>query len=99
LEREVEKIVRLQPRFFSLFSTRLPDPLPASKQQHAMPSTYHVGQRVSFEAALCTVRYIGPVEGTQKKWLGVEWDDSTRGKHDGEHKGKRYFTCELLVEL
>ncbi|TVY93885.1 Tubulin-specific chaperone E [Lachnellula willkommii] len=58
-----------------------------------MPSNYHVGQRISFESALCTVRYIGPVEGTEKEWLGVEWDDPTRGKHDGEHKGKRYFTC------
>ena len=26
------------------------------------------------------------------EWLGVEWDDPTRGKHDGSHQGKRYFT-------
>ncbi|TVY54097.1 Tubulin-specific chaperone E [Lachnellula suecica] len=58
-----------------------------------MPSTYHVGQRVSFQSALCTVRYIGLVEGTEKEWLGVEWDDPLRGKHDGELKGKRYFRC------
>ncbi|RDL42272.1 uncharacterized protein BP5553_02251 [Venustampulla echinocandica] len=45
-----------------------------------MPPKYHVGQRVSFGSALCTVRYIGPVEGTgeEKEWLGVEWDDPTR---------------------
>lgn len=65
-----------------------------STQQHEMPPIYHVGQRVSFASALCTVRYIGPVEGTEKEWLGVEWDDTSRGKHDGEHKGVRYFTCE-----
>jgi len=23
----------------------------------------------------------------------VEWDDPTRGKHDGSHAGVRYFTC------
>jgi hypothetical protein len=70
-----------------------------TSQQHAMPQNYHVGQRLSFESALCTVRYIGSVEGTQKEWLGVEWDDPSRGRHDGEHKGKRYFTCKCLVHF
>ena len=23
----------------------------------------------------------------------MEWDDPTRGKHDGSHAGVRYFTC------
>ncbi|KAG8428315.1 hypothetical protein J3459_004022 [Metarhizium acridum] len=53
----------------------------------------HVGQRISYGGALCTVRYVGEVAGTTGSWLGVEWDDSTRGKHDGSHKGVRYFTC------
>jgi hypothetical protein len=70
-----------------------------STQQHAMPPNFHVGQRLSFESALCTVRYIGPVEGTEKEWLGVEWDDSSRGKHDGEHKGVRYFRCKRRTHL
>lgn len=69
-----------------------------------MPPKYHVGQRVSFGSALCTVRYIGPVEGTgeEKEWLGVEWDDPTRGKHNGEHKGRKYFTCmhrKMVISL
>ncbi|KAG5939152.1 hypothetical protein E4U59_003294 [Claviceps monticola] len=53
----------------------------------------HPGQRASYAGALCTVRYTGPVDGTAGTWLGVEWDDATRGKHDGSHKGVRYFTC------
>jgi dynactin complex subunit len=57
-----------------------------------MPSNY-VGQRLSFGSALCTVRYIGQVEGAEKEWLGVEWDDPSRGKHNGENKGIRYFHC------
>lgn len=56
----------------------------------------HVGQRVSYHGALCTVRYIGPVDGTAGTWLGVEWDDAARGKHDGSHKGVRYFACACL---
>ncbi|KAJ5756286.1 hypothetical protein N7533_005829 [Penicillium manginii] len=53
-----------------------------------------VGQRRSFDGQLCTIRYVGSVQGTAGDWLGVEWDDATRGKHAGEHKGVRYFTCK-----
>ncbi|KAI1103297.1 Thioesterase/thiol ester dehydrase-isomerase [Jackrogersella minutella] len=52
-----------------------------------------VGDRLSYDGAVCTVRYVGEVSGTSGSWLGVEWDDPTRGKHDGSHKGVRYFTC------
>lgn len=38
-----------------------------------------------------TVLYAGPVAGTSGEWLGVEWDDEEKGRHDGEHKGRRYF--------
>ncbi|EMR88652.1 putative tubulin-specific chaperone e protein [Botrytis cinerea BcDW1] len=50
---------------------------------------YRVGQRVSFQGQLCTIRYIGEVKDTEKDWLGVEWDDPSRGKNDG----KGYFKC------
>ncbi|CED82065.1 Beta-tubulin folding cofactor E [Phaffia rhodozyma] len=43
----------------------------------------------------CTVRFEGLVQGTDKPWLGVEWDDPSRGKHDGEKDGVRYFTCRI----
>lgn len=55
-----------------------------------------IGQRRSFDGNLCTIRYVGTVEGTTGDWLGVEWDDATRGKHSGEHKGTRYFTCKWI---
>ncbi|KAK3281521.1 hypothetical protein CYMTET_10688, partial [Cymbomonas tetramitiformis] len=58
-----------------------------------------IGQRVCTEdGALATVRYVGPVEGTKHEWAGVEWDDPSRGKHDGSHGGKRYFECAGVGE-
>ncbi|KAL2840578.1 hypothetical protein BJY01DRAFT_218383 [Aspergillus pseudoustus] len=51
------------------------------------------GQRRSYNGDLCTIRYVGKVEGTSGDWLGAEWDDPTRGKHSGQHQGVRYFTC------
>ena len=59
-----------------------------------MPERRYLGQRISFDGHLCTVRYIGPIKTTKKgDWLGVEWDDPSRGKHDGSHEGERYFQC------
>ncbi|CAH0363984.1 unnamed protein product [Pelagomonas calceolata] len=48
-----------------------------------------------------TIRYVGPVATSTKDpnatWYGVEWDDATRGKHDGavekDSQEIRYFTC------
>ncbi|PWW75693.1 L domain-like protein [Tuber magnatum] len=56
---------------------------------------FHIGQRLSYSGSLCTVRYIGPVTGTEGEWLGVEWDNVSRGKHSGEHGGKRYFEAKI----
>ncbi|KFY91082.1 hypothetical protein V498_05671 [Pseudogymnoascus sp. VKM F-4517 (FW-2822)] len=56
-----------------------------------MTSNFYIGQRLSYDSVPCTVRYIGPVAGTKNDWLGVEWDYPSRGKHDGEHKGVKYF--------
>ncbi|KAL4958460.1 hypothetical protein BDW69DRAFT_47459 [Aspergillus filifer] len=57
--------------------------------------TFHplLNQRRSYDGNLCTIRYVGKVEGTSGEWLGVEWDDPTRGKHSGQHQGVTYFTC------
>ncbi|KAJ8336581.1 hypothetical protein SKAU_G00378010 [Synaphobranchus kaupii] len=52
-----------------------------------------LGRRVVCDGERGTVRYVGPVPPTAGLWLGVEWDNPERGKHDGCHEGARYFTC------
>ena len=42
-----------------------------------------------------TVRYVGPVDGQEGCWVGLEWDDPDRGKHDGSHNGRRYFVSRV----
>lgn len=54
---------------------------------------FYSGKRLSYDGQLCTVRFVGEVKGTKGEWLGVEWDDPTRGKHNGVHEGVRYFQC------
>ena len=52
-----------------------------------------VGERLIIAKHRATVRYVGPVEGQEGTWVGVEWDDPSRGKHDGTTGGRRYFAC------
>jgi dynactin complex subunit len=52
-----------------------------------------VADRVVITKHRATVRYVGPVHGHDGVWVGVEWDDPSRGKHDGATCGRRYFSC------
>uniref|UniRef100_A0A8D9DX45 Tubulin-specific chaperone E n=2 Tax=Cacopsylla melanoneura TaxID=428564 RepID=A0A8D9DX45_9HEMI len=51
-----------------------------------------VGLRVcDSDGYRATIRYVGSVEGTSGVWYGVDWDDGSRGKHDGTHNGVKHF--------
>ncbi|NXX21775.1 TBCE protein, partial [Podargus strigoides] len=52
-----------------------------------------LGRRVLCGTERATVRYVGSVPPTAGIWLGVEWDDPQRGKHDGTYEGTQYFKC------
>ena len=51
-----------------------------------------VGDRISVNGVYGTILYVGSVEGTKGTWLGVDWDEASRGKHDGSKAGIKYFT-------
>ncbi|NXU57116.1 TBCE protein, partial [Turnix velox] len=52
-----------------------------------------LGRRLLCGREYGTVRYVGSVPPTAGIWLGVEWDDPQRGKHDGTYEGTQYFKC------
>ena len=55
-----------------------------------------LGQRVVVHGRhRATVRYVGAVDGHEGLWVGLEWDDPGRGKHDGSHDGKTYFVSSV----
>ena len=58
-----------------------------------------VGTRISHSGHRGTIRFVGEVDGTEGVWLGVEWDDPQRGKHNGVKDGKRYFSCREVFAL
>ncbi|CAG8485532.1 411_t:CDS:10 [Diversispora eburnea] len=53
-----------------------------------------LNKRIQIEDQIATVRYIGPVP-PKGEWIGLEWDNVSRGKHDGVHDDVRYFTCSV----
>ncbi|KAI8391617.1 uncharacterized protein BYT42DRAFT_201605 [Radiomyces spectabilis] len=69
--------------------------MPADMSSPEIPHHLNVGSRIQVQHSLGTVRFIGTVENTKGVWLGVEWDDASRGKHDGSHQGIRYFHCSV----
>lgn len=53
----------------------------------------HVGQRVSLAGFHGTIRYIGSLGDSIDVWIGLEWDDPSRGKHSGTFKNEKIFSC------
>lgn len=43
-----------------------------------------------------TVRYVGPVDGHRGEYVGVEWDNRARGKHNGVLGGRQYFKLRTV---
>lgn len=63
---------------------------------------FRVGSRIIDETGYKgTVLFAGPIKGSKNAdevWLGIEWDEASRGKHDGtfiDPNGTsiRYFEC------
>lgn len=55
-------------------------------------SDLYVGARVQHLGHRATVRFLGRLKGRpEHTWVGLEWDDHTRGKHSGAVDGVQYF--------
>ncbi|KAJ8950146.1 hypothetical protein NQ314_007999 [Rhamnusium bicolor] len=57
-------------------------------------SDYNIGSRIECCGHFGTIKYIGPVEGHPGVWLGIDWDDVERGKHNGTVNGIHYFQTQ-----
>lgn len=52
---------------------------------------YEIDSRIECDGHQGTLKYIGSVGETKGLWLGIDWDDPTRGKHNGTYEGIKYF--------
>ncbi|XP_012277540.1 tubulin-specific chaperone E isoform X2 [Orussus abietinus] len=52
---------------------------------------FKIGSRVECDGYRGTLKYVGPVGNTKGQWFGIDWDDVTRGKHNGTYENVEYF--------
>ena len=59
-----------------------------------------IGRKVLFNNSAGVVRYFGPLvhqgkpeNSKDEAWIGIEWEEVNRGKHDGTVNGHQYFKC------
>ena len=55
-----------------------------------------LGKRVELNEKIAKIKYIGPLKhkkdfNDKEIWFGLEWEDKTRGKHNGTVDGYEYF--------
>ena len=55
-----------------------------------------LNKRVELNEKTATIKYVGPLKHKKDAkeneiWLGLEWDDKSRGKHNGTVEGYEYF--------
>jgi len=61
--------------------------------------SFKLGNRIICDGFMGNIRYIGPLnklsesQGVEEIWIGIEWDDPNRGKHNGTVNGFKYFEC------
>ncbi|KAJ3086711.1 hypothetical protein HK102_012653 [Quaeritorhiza haematococci] len=71
----------------STTSTQLPSPTRSSE---------YINKRFELDGYTGTILFHGPVPpSSSTSWFGVEWDDSSRGKHSGTHNNHHYFTTRV----
>ena len=51
----------------------------------------YINRRVTVGNDIGTIKYFGKLDNSDNLWVGVDWDDEKRGKHDGCYKGIRYM--------
>lgn len=58
---------------------------------------YQIGDRIQVSGEIATVKFVGQLpSGSSDAWIGLEWDNTDRGKHSGEFQGTRYFTTRCV---
>ncbi|GJD05879.1 Tubulin-specific chaperone E [Galdieria sulphuraria] len=70
-----------------------------SNSKTGQKQAIEVGHRVEILKERGFVRFIGSLQSSNQDlsstlWVGVEWDNPTRGKHYGTYKDKKYFHCK-----
>lgn len=58
-----------------------------------------LGKRIELNGYSGTIRYSGPLKHKKDNdvWVGIDWDDKSRGKHNGTVENTLYFSCNYSI--
>ena len=58
-----------------------------------------IGKRIELNGYSGVIKYSGPLKHKKDNdvWVGIDWDDKTRGKHHGTVENINYFNCEHSI--
>ena len=58
-----------------------------------------LGKRIELNGYSGTIRYSGPLKHKNDNdvWVGIDWDDKSRGKHNGTVESTFYFNCNYSI--
>ena len=82
-------------------ATTAEPPRATTQDTNPLPATENfVNRRIEYQNDLGTVKYHGPLLHEDKKqdpnqvWLGIQWDNASRGRHNGMVQGVQYFETD-----
>jgi len=75
----------------TMFQFEVDKPVVPESSLSAQNCGFNLSDRIISDNCAGTVKYIGSVGSHPGIWLGVEWDDISRGKHNGTAEGVQYF--------
>eukprot|EP00850_Spirogloea_muscicola_P013325 SM000090S24287 [mRNA] locus=s90:78078:82782:- [translate_table: standard] len=68
---------------------------PGQRVRVAAAAAAAAGDQAHSQYHAATLRYVGPVAGQAGDWLGVDWDDPSRGRHSGDAGGVSHFAAAV----
>ena len=98
-EKTDELIAKLEQekiKYYESYDPHITLKYPKINLQPSDDTSNLLGKRVELNEKTATIRYVGPLKHKKDAketeiWLGLEWDDKTRGKHNGIVEGYEYF--------
>ena len=92
----IAKLEQEENKYIESFDPKITLKYPKINLQPTDDISNLLGKRVELNEKTATIKYVGPLkhkkEANEKEiWLGLEWDDKSRGKHNGTVEGYEYF--------
>ena len=92
----IAKLEQEENKYIESFDPKITLKYPKINLQQTDDSSNLLGKRVELNEKTATIKYVGPLKHKKESkeneiWLGLEWDDKNRGKHNGTVDGYEYF--------